>query len=151
MSTNNKHRVKNWRGTRKSYNVIAKANLLDYWTRYSVKEVDGSWTEYYGKNLLSCPSGQFLPVLDIVTTLPEVLNPGDRYLVGVDMTDATPAEYYIVTIDVDDSSENGISARTEELRNNGGLSVRVINKKSMAYQLVDGYLITYDQVDGGIY
>ena len=151
MSTNNKHIVRHWRGTRNTYNLIAKTNLLDYWTRYSVKEVDGSWSEYYGKNLISCQSGQFLPVIDIVTTLPEVLNPGDRYLVGVDMTNTTPAEYYIVTIDVDESAESGISARTEEFRNNGGLSVRVINKKSMAYQLVDGYLITYDQVDGGIY
>lgn len=148
---NNKHIVKKWRGTRNSYNIIAKANLLDYWTRYSVKEVDGSWTEYYGTNLISCPSGQFLPVLDIVETLPSTLNPGDRYIVGADATDTTPAEYYIVTIDVDTTSENGISARTEAIKNNGGMSVRVINKKSMAYQLVDSKLITYDQVDGGSY
>lgn len=146
-----KHIVKNWRGTRNSYNIIAKANLLDYWTRYSVKEIDGSWTEYYGKNMISCPSGQFLPVLDIVTVLPSTLNPGDRYIVGQDATETAPAEYYIVSIDVDTQSGNGISARTEAIVNNGGMSVRVINKKSMAYQLVDGKLITYDQVDGGTF
>ena len=149
--SNTKHIVKNWRGSRNSYNIIAKANLLDYWTRYSVKEVDGSWTEYYGKNMISCPSGQFLPVLDILTVLPSELNPGDRYIVGQDAINDMPAEYYIVTVDVDAESANGISARTELLKNNSGMSVRVINRKSMAYQLVDGELITYDQVDGGTF
>jgi hypothetical protein len=31
------------------------------------------------------------------------------------------------------------------------MSVRVINRDSMAYQLVDGKMITYDLVDGGEY
>jgi hypothetical protein len=31
------------------------------------------------------------------------------------------------------------------------MSVRVINRKSMAYQLVDGEMVTYDQVNGGDY
>jgi hypothetical protein len=31
------------------------------------------------------------------------------------------------------------------------MSVRVINKQSMAYQLVDEALITYDKVDGGYF
>ena len=148
---NNKHIVKFWRGTRESYNIIANGGGLDYWTRYSVKEVDGSRSEYFGENLISCPSGQFLPVLDIVSTLPNNLNPGDRYIVGQDAINDTPAEYYIVTVDVDAESANGISARTELLKNNSGMSVRVINRKSMAYQLVDGELITYDQVDGGTF
>ena len=148
---NNGKRVKHWRGTRSSYNIIAKAGLLDYWMRYSVKEPNGTWTEYYGTNQISCPSGQLLPVLDIVSTLPATLNPGDRYLVGKDATDTTEAEYYIVTIDVDTTAENFLSARTEPLKNNGGMSVRVINRKSMAFQLVDGELVTYAQVDGGTY
>lgn len=147
---NTKKIVKNWRGTRELYNRIAKANLLDYWTRYSVKEVNGTWTEYYGTNMVSCPSGQFLPVLDIVTTLPSSLNPGDRYLVGIDASGSAPAEYYIVTIDIDSTAENNLAARTEPFLNNG-MSVRVINKKSMAYQLVDGQMITYDLVDGGTF
>lgn len=148
--TNNKI-VKKWRGTRDSYNIIAKAGLLDYWTRYSVKDVNGTWTEYYGSNQISSPSGQFLPVLDIVQTLPMVLNPGDRYIVGKDATNGYDAEYYIVTVDIDSTAENNLSARTEPFVNNSGMSVRVINRKSMAYQLVDGEMITYDMVDGGFY
>jgi hypothetical protein len=147
----NKKIVKNWRGTRQSYNLIAKNNRLDYWTRYSVKEINGTWTEYYGVNQISSHSGQLLPVLDIVDTLPTILNPGDRYLVGRDADGNNVAEYYIVIIDVDSESNNGLSARTEPFLNNSGLSVRVINKDSMAYQLVDGEIITYDKVDGGTF
>lgn len=148
---NTKKIVKKWRGTRESYNIIAKANLLDYWTRYSVKEVNGTWTEYYGTNQISSPSGQFLPVLDIVETLPSTLNPGDRYLVGLDATETRDSEYYIVTIDIDSEANNNLSARTEPFINNSGMSVRVINKESMAYQLVNGEIITYDKIDGGTF
>lgn len=145
----NKKIVKKWRGSRELYNKIAKGGLLDYWTRYSVKDVDGTWTEYYGSNRISCPSGQFLPVLDIVSELPTVLNPGDRYLVGKDANEVENADYYIVIVDIDNESNNKLSVRTEPFINNSGMSVRVINKKSMAYQLVDGKIITYDLVDGG--
>lgn len=151
MSKNNKI-VKKWRGTRESYNFIASAKALDYWTRYSVKEVDGTWTEYYGSNLITSYGGQILPVLDIVEILPSVLNPGDRYLVGVDATDnGQDAEYYITIIDPDSYADNGLSYRAEPFKNNSGMSVRVINKGSMAYQLVDGKLVTYDKVDGGTF
>ena len=98
--TNTQKLVKKWRGTREAYNVIANANLLNYWTRYSVKEVNGTWTEYYGSNQISSPSGQLLPVLDIVSELPTTLNPGDRYLVGLDESEGRAAEYYIVTIEL---------------------------------------------------
>lgn len=147
----NKKIVKQWRGSRNAYNIISKANLLNYWTRYSVKESNGTWTEYYGSNMISCPSGQLLPVIDIVERLPSILNPGDRYLVGKDATDGTNAEYYIVTIDIDTDAENNLSARTEVFTNNSGMSVRVINRDSMAYQLVNGEIITYDSVNGGTY
>lgn len=150
MANNNKI-VKKWRGTRESYNLIARVGKLDYWTRYSVKEVDGTWTEYYGTNMISSPSGQFLPVIDIVSSLPTTLNPGDRYLVGVDATNMVPAEYYIVTVDIDTSADNNLSVHTEPFKNNSGMSVRVVNRGSMAYQLVDGEIITYDMVDGGNY
>lgn len=144
-------KVRFWRGTRENYNFLAKAKQLDYWMRYSVKEIDGTWTEYYGSNQISCPSGQILPVIDIVEKLPNSLNPGDRYLVGVDKTENNPSEYYIVTVDVDTSNNNTMSVRIDNFLNNSGLSVRVINKKSMAYQLVDGYITTYDLVDGGTF
>lgn len=150
MVKNNKI-VKKWRGTRDSYNIIKQKGLLDYWTRYSVKDVNGTWTEYFGSNQVSSPSGQFLPVLDIVQSLPDILNPGDRYLVGKDATDNTSAEYYIVTIDFDSTSSNNLSARTEPFIDNGGMSVRVIKRDSMAYQLVNGEITTYDMVDGGNY
>lgn len=144
-------KVRFWRGTRENYNFLAKAKQLDYWMRYSVKEIDGTWTEYYGSNQISCPSGQILPVIDIVEKLPNSLNPGDRYLVGVDKTENNPSEYYIVTVDIDTSNNNTMSVRIDNFLNNSGLSVRVINKKSMAYQLVDGYITTYDLVDGGTF
>lgn len=150
MTKNNKI-VKKWRGTRDSYNIIKKAGLLDYWTRYSVKDANGTWTEYYGSNQITSPSGQFLPVLDIVQSLPTVLYPGDRYIVGRDATNNSDAEYYIVTIDVDVSTDNQLTYKLEPMANNGGMSVRVIRRKSMAYQLVDGEMITYDMVDGGCY
>lgn len=143
--------VKKWRGTRQAYNILRNANKLDYWTRYSVKDVNGLWTEYYGANQITCPSGQILPVLDIVTNLPVTLNPGDRYLVGHDGTDTVSSDYYIVEIEVDTEKENGINGRVEPFLNNSGMSVRVINRESMAYQLVNGELVTYDKVDGGTF
>lgn len=147
----NKKIVRKWRGTRASYNILANANKLDYWTRYSVKDVNGLWTEYYGANQITCPSGQILPVLDIVSSLPSTLNPGDRYLVGKDGDESISAEYYIVTIEVDTEKPNGINGCTEAFLNNSGMSVRVINKESMAYQLVNNVLTTYDKIDGGYF
>lgn len=149
----NKKIVKNWRGTRQAYNIIRNANALDYWTRYSVKDANGMWTEYYGSNQISTPGGQLLPVLDIVSSLPKILNPGDRYLVGKDASEAdnTNAEYFIVTIEVDVEQDNNLNYRAEPFINNSGISVRVINKDSMAYQLVNGTLITYDKIDGGYF
>lgn len=147
----NKKIVKKWRGTRKAYNTIAQANMLDYWTRYSVKDDNGTWTEYYGANQISSPTGQILPVLDIVSSLPQTLNPGDRYLVGEDGSDNSPAAYVIVTIYADSEQANGIFFHYEPFINNSGMSIRVINKASMAYQLVDEVLLTYDKVDGGYF
>jgi hypothetical protein len=150
MANNNKI-VKHWRGTRENYNSIVKSNTLDYWTRYSVKEVNGVWTEYYGSNQINTPSGSLLPVIDICETLPSILNPGDRYLIGKDATSTEPAEYYIITIDIDNTTENKLSFHSEPFINNSGMSVRVRNKYSMSYQLIDGKLITYDLIDCGTY
>jgi hypothetical protein len=61
------------------------------------------------------------------------------------------SSYSIVTVDVDHFAENNLSTRSEAFTNNSGKSVRVINQKSMAYQLVDGELVTYDQVNGGTF
>lgn len=150
MANNNK-RVRLWRGTKESYNVIAKAGRLDYWTRYSVKQSDGSWLEYYGDNLISEPSGSILPVIDIVATLPTVLNPGDRYLVGKDATANSSAEYYIVEIGLEKDNGTGYQETTKIKEFKEGISVRVKNRKFKTYVLVEGEIITYDEVNGGTY
>lgn len=142
---------KKWRGSRELYNSLKNDGLLDYWTHYSVKEYDNSWTEYHGSSQVTYQTGQILPVLDIVQTLPSTLNPGERYIVGQDATTSSEAEYYVVIIDSDSTTENKLSARVEPFRNNSGLSVRVINRDSMVYQLVNGRMITYDKIDGGYY
>ena len=80
-----KNRVRFWRGTAESYELLKKAGALNYWTRYSVKYENGglvTWKEFYGDNPLTEETGQLLPVIDIVQTLPKVLNPGDRYWVS---------------------------------------------------------------------
>lgn len=129
-----------WRGSRESYNNLG---IYDYYTRYSVKENDGTYTEYYGTNPISPNSGQLLPVIDIVETLPSEpgsLKPGDRYLVGSGST------YYIVEITPNPNPEK--KAIITPL---GTYSVKVINKNMMEYQLVNGKLRTYDIVDCGSY
>lgn len=149
MANNNK-RVRFWRGTVESYNIIAKAGLLDYWTRYSVKQTDGTWREYFGDNLISEPTGQLLPVIDIVAELPTVLNPGDRYLVGKDADGVSSAEYYIVSVDVYKEDKGYVdTVLTEPFKE--GISVRVKNRGYKSYVLVEGEMLTYDEVNGGTY
>ena len=91
-------------------------------------------------------SGQLLPVIDIVTQLPSVLNPGDRYWVSAD------GENYIVDIlvGINDTSGNAtLSQRVIELKE--GVSVRVKNEGYKSYLLVNNEITTYDQVDCGFY
>lgn len=151
IMANNKKIVRFWRGNVESYNLIAKAGLLDYWTRYSVKQSDGSWKEYYGDNLITEPTGQLLPVIDIVATLPSVLNPGDRYLVGRDATETESAEYYIVEVGVEKNDGTGYVETTKVKEFKEGISVRVKNRSYKSYVLADGEVLTYDEVNGGRY
>jgi hypothetical protein len=143
-----KNRVRFWRGTAESYELLKKAGALNYWTRYSVKYENGglvTWKEFYGDNPLTEETGQLLPVIDIVQTLPKVLNPGDRYWVsdgGINL---------ITTIGVG-KDENGVatlSSRSLELKE--GVSVRVKSKGYKSYLILDGELITYDEIDCGTY
>lgn len=150
-----KNRIKFWRGSAEAYNLLAESNKLDYWTRYSVKIVDSktgavSWKEYYGDNLITEPTGQLLPVIDIVPTLPTTLNPGDRYLVGIDATEQNDAEYYIVEVGVY-MGDSGYVTTTKTKTFEEGISVRVKNKGFKSYVLVDGEIVTYDEVDCGTY
>ena len=144
-----KNRVRFWRGTVESYEKIKKAGALNYWTRYSVKYTSegGSvtWKEFYGDNPLTEETGQLLPVIDIVQTLPSVLNPGDRYWVskfGFNI---------ITTIDVgkDSNGEAMLSSRSLELKE--GISVRVKNRGYKSYLVSNGDIITYDEIDCGTY
>lgn len=151
MAENN-HIVKFWRGTRDSYNIIAGAGMLDYWTRYSVKEKSGIWTEYFGDNLLTPRPGQLLPVIDIVETVPDAssLHNGDRYLVKYNDAETSGEDYYIIEVRV--SSENGQpTSHSVVLPFDDSYTVRVKSRGYKAYQLVDGKLVTYDEVDCGTY
>lgn len=143
-----KNRVRFWRGTAEAYELLKKAGALNYWTRYSVKyENSGlvTWKEFYGDNPLTEETGQLLPVIDIVQSLPTVLNPGDRYWVS------TRGINLITTIDVG-KDENGIAAlssRSLELKE--GMSVRVKNKGYKSYVVLNGEYVTYDEIDCGTY
>lgn len=152
----NMHRVRNWRGTVESYNLLAAAGALDYWTRYSVKSVDTvtgaiTWKEYFGDNLITEVPGQLLPVIDIVAALPTTLNPGDRYLVGADATETEDAHYYIVEVGVEKSDGTGFASTTKIKPFDEGVSVRVKSKAYKSYVLVEGKIVTYDEVDCGTY
>ena len=144
-----KNRVRFWRGTAESYEIIKKAGLLNYWTRYSVKyTINGltTWKEFYGDNPLTEETGQLLPVIDIVQVLPSVLNPGDRYWVsdnGVNI---------IVEITVGKDEYDGtatLSSRNLELKE--GVSVRVKNYGYKSYVNINGKPVTYDEIDCGTY
>ena len=141
-----KHVVRFWRGTRKSYEIIKNARLIDAWTRYSVENPDGSWTEYFGENLIGEPTGQILPVKDIVPSLDGVsLSPGDRYLVGSDGVDGGNATYQIYTVCA--NSEGNITIKIMDFTES--YTVRVLSRGNKAYVLNEGYLISYDDVDCG--
>lgn len=119
MANNTEKIIKYWRGSRESFNKIINP---DYWTRYTVKEIDGRWVEYFGSNRITIMPGQLFPVLDIVENLPANVNTGDRYLVG------SGEDYYIVEI-MQDVEKSKIMPLGEH-------SVRVKSKDYMEYQLI---------------
>lgn len=139
-----KNKIRFWRGKRESYNKIIKP---DFWTRYSVLEPNGVWHEYFGTNLISTSSGALAPVLDIVDKLPEAVNPGDRYLLKT--TENGTVKYQIYEFSPI-MGENGylLSVKMTDL---GDLTVRIKSKGLKAFQVVDGVLKTYDEVDCGLY
>lgn len=140
-----KNRVQFWRGTSESYDFLKSKGALSYWTRYSVKYTNKqglvTWKEFYGDNPLTEENGQLLPVIDIVQTLPKIMNPGDRYWVSDE------GENYIVQVTV--GNNNSLSSNIKELP--VGVSVRVKSKGYKSYLLVDGAIVTYDEVDCGLY
>ena len=91
-----KHLVKNWKGSRASYNFLKANNAIDAWTKYFVIDtVDSATTvtEYFGLNPVSDKCGDFAAVNDIVQEPPLNLNPYDRFLVGTDATGYKIYEY----------------------------------------------------------
>jgi len=148
-----KHIVRFWRGKRESYEFLKELKMLDPWTRYSVSDSDGSITEYFGTNQITQPSGQLFPVNDIVSELPETLNPGERFLVGHDATDGEPAKYSIMVVstvpDEEDPTKYRAEIQIEDFDYKYG--VRVLSRGLKNYVLVDGKLKTYDDVDCGTF
>lgn len=142
-----KHLVKKWRGKRESYNFLKSVNRLDPWTRYSVIETDGTIVEYFGENQIYQPTGQLLPVDDIVEFAPDVsdASPYDRYLVGTDLNGYKVIEYQ------PKSTTGGTVLVKEELEFDERYGVRVKSDGLKNYVYVDGVLKTYDDVDCGTF
>ena len=140
----NKNKIRFWRGTRESYNKIVAP---DFWTRYSVKEPNGVWREYYGTNLISIQTGSIAPVLDIVTELTQQVNPGDRYLLEAVVDGALLYQIY----EFSPFQVDGEYQLSEKITDLGDFSVRIKSRGLKAYQVVEGKLVTYDDIDCGSY
>ena len=138
-----KHKVRNWRGTRANYELLVQNSAVTPWTRYVVidtineKEVI---TEYYGENQVAEATGQLLPVKDIIGSISEITpQPYDRYLVGSDGQGYQIYEYVI------DGEFNKWLIKPFDNR----YGVRVISKGLKNYVYVNNTLKTYDDVDCG--
>ena len=138
-----KHKVRNWRGTRANYELLVQNSAVTPWTRYVVidtineKEVI---TEYYGENQVAEATGQLLPVKDIIGSISDITPlPYDRYLVGADGKGYQIYEYVI------DGEFNKWLIKPFDNR----YGVRVISKGLKNYVYVNNTLKTYDDVDCG--
>lgn len=145
-----KHIVRHWRGKRESYNFLKSVNRLDPWTRYSVIESGDSAnaiTEYFGENQISIPTGQLLPVSAIVeTAVPDSsARPYDRFLVGTDGNGYKIVEYQ------PKSTTSGVTIEHTEMDFDWKYGVRVRKEGLKNYVYVDGKLVTYDDVDCGLF
>lgn len=139
-----KHLVKNWRGSRGAYNILKINGVLDPWTKYYVKDTDGTTTtyvEYFGENLVHIPTGQLIAVNDVLENEPESPNPYDRFLVG---TDANGYKIYEYT-PVKDSEE----LESHEMEFSWKYGVRILSRGLKSYVYYNGKLTTYDDGDAG--
>lgn len=144
-----KNIVRNWRGTRKSYNFLRDNRKLDPWTRYAVIESDGASgvTEYFGYNKISEQTGQLLPVKSILPTEPSSgIMPYDRYLVGQDGSGYNIIEYTLCP-----DRREGVKIVKEVLPFDERYGVRVLSEGLKNFVYIDGTLRTYDDVDCGIF
>lgn len=131
--------VEFWRGSRAAYDELVAGGNISYGTRYSVKEADGTRSEYFGIHPIAVAAGEVKPVKDVVSEMPKDALVGDRYLVGDDAKG-----YDIVEKTAD--PERPISYPI------GDFSVRVASNNYYRYQYVDGKLVTNDNgTDCGTY
>jgi hypothetical protein len=139
-----KHLIKNWKGSRASYNLLKANNLIDAWTKYYVIDtVDSATTvtEYFGLNPVSDKCGDFTAVNDIVQEPPLNLNPYDRFLVGTDATGYKIYEYTPI------KNSNLLSLEIRDFDWKHG--VRVFSRGLKCFVYYNGHLVTYDDVDCG--
>ena len=145
-----KHIVRHWRGKRESYNFLKEVNHLDPWTRYSVIDSASTGTgitEYFGENQIAVETGQILPVSAIVATAIPFYRarPYDRYLVGNDNDGYKIVEYQ------PRSTADGVVLTPYEMPFDWRYGVRVRADGLKNYVYADGHLVTYDDVDCGIF
>lgn len=140
-----KQKVRNWRGTRANYELLAQNGAVSPWTRYVVIDtINGKEviTEYYGQNQVAEATGQLLPVKDIIGSISEITpQPYDRYLVGADGQGYQVYEYVI------DGDFHKWIIKPFDYR----YGVRVIEKGLKNYVYVNNTLKTYDDVDCGLF
>lgn len=134
-----RHLVRKWLGTRESYNTLKESPFLDPWTIYYVRNADGSTVEYFGDNIVTVPTGQLLPVNDILEEEPDIqdVNPYDRFLVGTDNEGYKVVEYTL---------NNSYELVKEEMDFDWRYGVRVKSQDLKNYIYFDGKLRSYDDV-----
>lgn len=139
-----KHLIKNWKGSRASYNLLKTNNSIDAWTKYFVIDGTGSAstvTLYFGLNPVSDKCGDLTAVNDILQEAPLNPNPYDRYLVGTDATGYKIYEYTPI------KNSGSLSLEIRDFDSKHG--VRVQSRGLKCYVYYNGRLITYDDVDCG--
>lgn len=141
-----KHIVRHWRGSREKYEFLVKNNAIDSWTRYVVIDNNNGHeviTEYYGTNQVTELTGQLLPAKSIISDISNITPaPYDRYLVGSDGKGYNIYEYVI-------DSENQYRWLIKPFDYRFG--IRIKDKGFKNYIYVNGELITYDEVNCGIF
>lgn len=139
-----KHLVKNWKGSRASYNFLKENNAIDAWTKYFVIDtVDSATTvtEYFGLNPVSDKFGDYTAVNDILQYPPSNPKPYDRFLVGNDENGYKIYEYTPI------KDSNSLALETRDFDAKHGIRVYSMGLKCYVY--FDNHLITYDDVDCG--
>lgn len=139
-----KQLIKNWKGSRASYNLLKANNAINAWTKYFVVDGTGSSsaiTIYFGLNPVSDKFGDLTAVNDIISEPPLNPNPYDRFLVGSDEAGYQIYEY----TPIKNSPTLNCDIREFDWKH----GVRVYSRGLKCYVYYNGHLITYDDVDCG--